>query len=451
MAIALLLATTVASPVVRAREQQAQPSDVQPADVRRPYRGLFGAPASSESTEALDLSASLYGAYDDNVYADRSGVAVGGPLRRSGWFGGVETGVTYTRHGARVGGGIDAGVGLTTYPDEPLFTTYRAAGNLNARVSRYGNLSIAEAFVYAPEYRLGLFISPSIPGTSNPGTFADPFVNLATDYGVFRENSYRTGTNAAFTQTVHGHASVSAFYALSTANYDSGELNYVNQSGGATYHDRLSQNAGFHLGYSYGVGRYPNAARFNVAGIHNIDAGLDYGRALSVSRRTFFSFSTGSALFYASQGVTTNGSDRPFHVALLGTANLTHEMGRTWTSAIAYQRSVSFHEGFVAPLLAQSVSASLQGLLSRRLRFDASTAYTKGAVSVGTTNDFDSYTANSGLEYGFTRYWAAYADYFYYQHHLPPGFTLDPRFPSNMSRNGVRFGIRTSIPVIRAK
>ena len=72
-------------------------------------------------------------------------------------------------------------------------------------------------------------------------------------------------------------------------------------------------------------------------------------------------------------------------------------------------------------------------------------------MSVGTTNDFDSYTATAGLEYGLTRYLAAYTDYLYYQYTIPPELALDPRFPPNLSRNGVRFGIRTSLPVIRAK
>jgi opacity protein-like surface antigen len=444
VAVALVLASTVAPSIARAQET-APPTEVQPPEVRRPYRGLFGSRPAPGIAQALDFTASLYGAYDDNVYADRAGIALTGPLRKSGWFGGLETGLNYTRHTRRLGFGAEGGVGLTTYEDEPLFTTYRAAANFNARVTRYGSFSITQAFVYAPEYRLGLFISPS-----SVGTFADPFVDLATDYGVFRQNSYRSSTNVGYTQELRQHASLSTFYSLSTANYQANELDYINQSAGARYNYQLTPNAGFHLGYSYGSGRYPNAPRFNLSGIHNIDAGLDYNKALSVSRRTHFSFSTGSALFYANEGATTE-TGRALNFALLGNANLTHEMGRTWTAALAYQRSVAFHEGFVEPFLAQSVSATLQGLLSRRLRFDALTSYTKGAVSVGTTNDFDSYTASAGLEYGLTRYLAAYTDYLYYQYTIPPELALDPRFPPNLSRNGVRFGIRTSLPVIRAK
>jgi len=224
----------------------------------------------------------------------------------------------------------------------------------------------------------------------------------------------------------------------------------VNQSAGARFNYQLSTNAGLRLGYSYGAARYPNNPRFTVSGIHNIDAGLDYSRALSVSRRTHFSFSTGSSLFYAKQGVIT-GAARQLNFAMLGTANLNHEIGRTWTAALAYQRSVSFNEGFLEPMLAHSVSGTVQGLISRRLRFDASTAFTSGAASGGVSNDFDSFTAHTGLEYGFTRHLAGYVNYLYYRYQIPPGLTVDPRFPPSMSRNGVRVGVRTSIPLIRGK
>src|SRR5690349_5841496 len=168
VAIALLAASTVAPSSARAQETApptAPPTEVQPAEVRRPYRGLFGSPPSPGTAQALDFTASLYGAYDDNVYADRAGVALTGPLRKSGWFGGLETGMNYTKHTRRLGFGAEGGVGLTTYENEPLFTTYRAAANFNARVTRYGSFSISQAFVYAPEYRLGLFISPTSVGT----------------------------------------------------------------------------------------------------------------------------------------------------------------------------------------------------------------------------------------------------------------------------------------------
>ena len=137
-------------------------------------------------------------------------------------FGGLETGMNYTPHTRRIGFGADAGVGLSAYQDEPLFQTYRAAANLNARVTRYGSLTLAEAIVY-----------PRIPSRpvrqphAQLGTFADPFANLATDYGVFRQNSYRSTTTWPIRRNCV-NTRPSQLYLLSTAKYEADELNYVN-------------------------------------------------------------------------------------------------------------------------------------------------------------------------------------------------------------------------------
>ncbi|MEO7275063.1 MAG: hypothetical protein ABIX28_04150 [Vicinamibacterales bacterium] len=437
---ALLFALVAAPATVWAQA----PTEGQPADVRRPFRGLFGMPAVPGSSQALDFTASVYEAYDDDVFADQGPVALSGDLRRSGWFSGFESGLNYVRNGRRVGFGADAGLGVTAYPDEPLFVVYRTGVNLNAPIARNTSLTLAQTFVYAPEYRLGLFISPT------SGGFDDPFANVAPDLGVFRERSYRTGTNVGVSQTFRDRSSLSAFYSLSTATYRSRELNYTNQGVGARYLRQLTRNAGLRLGYIYGGARYPNVPGLDRRGVHTIDVGVDYGRALSVSRRTHFSFSSGTALFYANQGISS-GPVRRLEFALVGNAILNHEMGRTWTSSVSYQRSVAFHEGFLEPFISQSVSANLHGMLARRLEFTGSTAYTRGVVGAGTDNDFQSAGANAGLQYALTRYLAAYANYVYYRYNFPPGIAVNARFPRSLARNGVRIGLTTSIPVIRAK
>jgi opacity protein-like surface antigen len=441
LARVLLIALAVAPSAARAQA----PGDVQPAGIRRPFRGLFGVPAAPGSSQALDVTASAYGAYDDDVFAaSQGGGALSSDVRQSGYYGGFESGLNYVRNGRRVAFGADAGLGVTAYANEPLFVVYRTGVNLSAPLARNTSLSLAESFVYAPEYRLGLFISPT------QGDFTDPFSTVSPDHGLFRERSYRTSTNVGVTQTLRDRSSISAFYSLSTANYESDELNYWNQGGGVRYQRQLTRRAGLHLGYNYGTSQYRNMPTYNRGGIHNLDVGVDYGRALSVSRRTQFSFTTGSAVFYGNQGIT-NGPDNQVNFALLGSATLSHEMGRTWTTSVAYQRSVSFQEGFLVPFLSQSVSGNVQGLLSRLLQFSASTYYTRGVVGAGTTNEFDSAGANAGLQYALTRHLAAYVNYVYYQYSFPPGVAIDPRFPQRLARNGVRVGLQTSIPVIRAK
>ena len=111
----------------------------------------------------------------------------------------------------------------------------------SAQVARYTSISVAESYVYAPEFRLGLFLSPQVPGyfsdpqggiSSPQGGFSDPFGSSAPDTGLFRERSHRTDTNVSVTQTLHDRSTLSGYYSLATANYDAEILNYTTQGGG---------------------------------------------------------------------------------------------------------------------------------------------------------------------------------------------------------------------------
>jgi hypothetical protein len=414
----------------------------EPAEVRRPYRGLFGAPATAQMRESLDLTGSLYGGYDDNVFA-RQGQALAPGVRQSGWYQGAQAGLMYAHRWRRVQFGSQGGVGVNRYPSqEQLYTTYQAAASIGAQVARYTQMSVAESFTYSPEFRLGLF-----PSAADPSAFQDPFVIGGPDVGIFREPSYRTTTSAGLTQRLSDRENLYGYYSLMTATYVSSDFDYLNQGAGARYTRQLTQHAGLRLGYRYGTGGYRNIPGLERRGVHTIDAGIDYSRALSVSRRTSFSFSTGSALFYASD--VQIGGREGLHYALTGNANLTHEMGRTWTASLAVRRSVDYHEGFADPFIAQSASASLAGMLSRRLSSSSTLSYSTGTIGIGAGRDFGSGVFTSGLQYAISRYLAAMADYVYYRYRFDAAVAVDPRFPRSLSRNGVRFGLTTSIPLVR--
>jgi hypothetical protein len=333
---------------------------------------------------------------------------------------------------------------VNRYPkQEHLFNTYSVGASLGGQVARYTQASVSGSFMYAPQFSLGLFVNPG-----DPGMFQDPFATGAPDVGLFRQHSYRTTFGASMTQRLGDRDSLDASYSLLTARYDTSDFDYTSQGGGARYMRRLTEHAGLRLGYRYGTGGYGRIASLKRRGVHTIDAGVDYSRALSVSRRTSFSFSTGSALFYASD-TELAGRQQGLHYAFTGNASLAHEMGRTWTTTVAVRRSVDYHEGFADPFIAQSASASLVGLLSRRLSFMSTVAFSQGTVGVGSGRDFSTGMAGVGLQYGITRYLAASADYMYYRYRFDPLVAVDPRFPRSLSRNGVQFGLTTSIPLVR--
>jgi hypothetical protein len=169
---------------------------------------------------------------------------------------------------------------------------------------------------------------------------------------------------------------------------------------------------------------------------------------LSVSRRTHFSFSTGSAA-YATDPTPLDPSGRELTYHLIGSARLTHEIGRTWTGQLSYRRGVDFHEGFAAPFLSNAAAAALGGLLSRRLSFSTGVNYSFGSVGVRTGNDYSSGSATAQLQYAITRMVAVYSTYFYYQYRFDKLVALDPRFARSLERQGVRVGLTMSLPLFR--
>ena len=76
--------------------------------------------------------------------------------------------------------------------------------------------------------------------------------------------------------------------------------------------------------------------------LHSFDVGIDFHKALSLSRRTTLSFGTGTTAF-----ADVNGT----HIYATGNATLTRELGRTWFATAAYNRDVSFLSTFREPVL----------------------------------------------------------------------------------------------------
>src|SRR5437764_8361309 len=143
---------------------QATTDQPQPEQIRRPYRGIFGAPADPATRRpSLDATFSVFGAYDDDLLAADSGTttAVTGYPQR-GWYPGATAGLVYTRPGDRVSGGLQGDVAVNHYPSlHDTTTMYRAGGTLSARIARHTTVAFAGDEVYAPQYRLGLFVNPA--------------------------------------------------------------------------------------------------------------------------------------------------------------------------------------------------------------------------------------------------------------------------------------------------
>ena len=447
-----LLAAALAPTVASAGElqqttppaQTPQSDEPKPERVRRPYRGLFGAPADPDSKQSLNLTTSVFGAYDDDVVT--SGVTPTTKAERSGWYGGLNVGSQYSLRGERLSVGIAGDIAVNRYaagwtPDRTA-TMYLANGDVALKLTSRTTLSGNTTFTYAPEYRLSLFISPSSP-TGVP----DVFNTVAPDYDLFRSAAYRTSAQLRLSQTFGKRTSLEGWGALMDVNSAGDSFDYGTRAVGGLLSQRLTRNLALRLGYSFAEPTYARAlSPLGTQRLHNIDAGVDYSRALSVSRRTRFTFSTGSAVLVSEAG---SGGNQDLRYRLIGAADLTREIGRTWTARLSYRRSIDFREGFAAPFLADGVSATLGGLFTSRVRFSASNDYSFGTVGVGSSNRFHAYSVNTGVEFALSKVLATFARYVYYLYDFDAQVALDPRFARTFERQGGRIGLTASFPLVR--
>ena len=196
----------------------------------------------------------------------------------------------------------------------------------------------------------------------------------------------------------------------------------------------LTRNAGLRLGYIDQQATYgSNAGLGRTQRSRVIDAGINYSRPLSLSRRTELSFSTGST-------AVDNGSTTRYSVT--GSARLNHHLARYWGLAAIYVRGLGYIGGFDEPLFSDAVSLVLSGRFGRTASVSVSGGYANGVVGFITeNNDYESYQATSRVDIPFGRRLSLYGSYFYYQYRIDDSIVLRNRMPSALARHGVRTGL----------
>lgn len=168
--------------------------------------------------------------------------------------------------------------------------------------------------------------------------------------------------------------------------------------------------------------------------LHNIDAGVDYARSLSISRRTSLGFRTGSTAF--------RDSSNNLQFDVIGSAGLTHQIGRTWDASVMYERSVRFVPAFADPFVGSGVSGQLNGRLTRRTAVRIAANWMKGRVGVeGGDNRADSSSVSAQYRWGLSPRLAFFAEYFLFRTALGSDIVLPGALPNDAKSHAIRVGL----------
>jgi hypothetical protein len=420
--IAFLLAVTTAGV-----------SSAQIARPERPYRGLFGGGVGN-TEQILTATASLSGGYDDNVLAPGGDYS---PQANPGSrFGSAATGLSYSLSRDKVSFGASGSVGLTYYPtiQSNILPQYLGSVGGTFHLSSRTRLQLNQAVGYQVGYAMSAFIpvADPIPGQVPPInetllTYVEPHTSYDSTVSLSQSLTSRLTVSADYGRRLT--TSPSGIYDLSGRNI-SGRLSYAMSRG-------LSARVG------YGVSRTTFGAgdqRETFEG-DSIDAGLDFARALSLTRRTSLSFSAGTTAISAGEAT---------QYTAVGHAQLNREIGRSWNASLSFGRDVDFVESLRNPVFTDGLTAGLGGLLNRKIQVQASTGVVRGNVGLGgAANGYLSYFTTAGLNFGLTRTLALGVDYTYYRYEFEDGVELPTAFGRQNARQSFTANLSLWVPLLQ--
>lgn len=426
--------------IVFAAALAAAPALAQPERPERPYRGLFGGGVGN-AEQLLTLNASTGAGYDDNVLADSSGGTGGGPggfdprHARSGSFGQFGGSLAYSLNRTRVSVGASAAASSRYYATLPtkLVATYSGSIGTSLQVAKGTRLQLSGTASRQPFLTLGL-----LPGAFDPGLGEPSLANF--DAGIRRDDYLTYMSSVDLTQSLTRRASVTGSYARRTSEFTGASRDLRSWTGAGRFSFSLSRGLGVHAGYGYTGGEFGLIGGDRTVQGRHIDAGVDFSRALSFSRRTTLSFSTGSS------GIVDR--DRTYY-RIIGNARLNREIGRTWNASLAYNRGVSFLETFGDPVLSDAATLSLGGMVNRRLQYHASAGLSVGDVGFGAgSSGFDTYTGGTGVTFGLTRALGLALDYTFYHYAFQAGALLPQGLPREMNRQSLTASLSLWAPLV---
>lgn len=239
-------------------------------------------------------------------------------------------------------------------------------------------------------------------------------------------------------------SSLNVMYSAAQYRYlvDDSETSSVVFGGG--YSHTLTRYASLRLGYSEVTAQYPTlmGSPANSLRQRSWDAGVNYSRPLSVTRRTTLSFGSGSAAL-------DNGQETFYTVT--GNASLRHQIGRTWNLNVIYARGLGMVAGFAEPFFSDGVNANLRGNLGRRIRLIAVASFANGDVGLGPrAQDYRSLQSTGRVEWAVHDRVGVFTGYSYYQYAFEESATI-PGVPSELERHSVRAGMIFRLPIMQER
>jgi hypothetical protein len=336
-----------------------------------------------------------------------------------------------------LGFSASAGTAASYYPaarHQPIAKRHFVSAGGSYQISQRASMSGSYSMAFRPFQHLTV-LPGAVPANSNLGPF-NPFDNtLGGPVESYRNESADVGGGYDLTRRV----SISARYGFWRSRATAAAYNYGTHEANTRAHVRLARNLGMYVGYRVGWSNPSDTSVFPSFTTQNVDFGLDFGKALSLTRKTTVSFGTGTS-------AVTDGNYST--ITLTGNARLNYEIGRTWFASAAYMRDAQFDHTFQQPVSTDAFWADLGGLISRRVRFDTGGGTSFGRVGfVGAANGYRTYYLTSGVGVGITRNLSSGARYTFSRYWFDANVPIPTALLFQTNRHGVSVYLSTWLEI----
>jgi hypothetical protein len=425
----------------------------------RPYRGLFGG-GVGDASQVLSLSLSFGGGYTTQALlgstadagstspAPGSGSGTGAPVTLQNTNSTFETGsatLSYSYARPRVGFSASAASSGVYFPGlhQPVLTTESAGFGGNFKLAAHTTLTASESVMYQPFYSLaaiGQLLNPGSAGSPLPVSVGDLTSNV--DLG----SNLLSQTSVALSQGLTRRLSLTFADTYSTdLAFASPALDMSAQTETASLSYQILRGLSAYGGYTHVESTFgPPDDRVRSA-TQGVIGGLTFGRtyALSLTRNTTLGFGFGA---------TTVSDGHTSTYGVTGNAVLTRQMGRSWTATAGFYRTIGFVALFQHPVFTDAASASIGGLITRRLQSHSSAGWSGGAIGITQANNgFHTYFATTGLTYGLTRNIGLGTSYSYYRYFFGGGVQLPAGLASRADSQSVNVFLTFWEPLFQRK
>ena len=317
--------------------------------------------------------------------------------------------------------GVDAGrsnlsAGFTAFgnyfpafSDEILFG-YSGSATASLAVTSRTTLTATQGAYLEPP------LARSLQGIFGPGAGGGA-IPPVLDPGRIEERALTLTTGVGLQHQLTSRSSLSLSYRRWRYDLRDQSLIQISDDASIRYTHALTGGLSFHAGYRYGTSR--------VEGVDvpptersGIDAGLDYGRALSLTRNTTLAFGAGTT-------VAREGDNNRF--LLTGNVQLDHQIGRSWNTGVFYRRTADYVEGITGIVMTDGVGTFLGGQVGRRVSLSLQADASRGNIGLEDRNPFNSYRAGAGLSIAMSQSTGLGISYSYFQSDFDNGsFLLSP-------------------------